>query len=178
MVISTPSPSANSYASNAEAVAIWAADPYKAGDAPATEARQDLVLIASTNAINDHYQTRFRGAITNAENALYWPRNNVPNPRTGQNFATDDYPDILKRATALYAYYIDKSNRNVETPTIEQGPVIEQSLEGVGTIRFAQPTTIPLQRLPVIPSEVNRILAPLVTGTSGSGFSTSIMERG
>lgn len=177
VIANPPSPTSNSYVSNADAIAIWSSDPYKQ-DYPSDVARQDLVLISATNAINDLYQTQFIGTIADADNALYWPRNNVPNPRTGIDFPTDAYPDILARAAALYAYYIDKSNRNTEIQPIQQGPVIEQTLEGVGTQRFASPTTVPIQRMSTVPPEVSRIIAPLISGSSGQGFSTSVMSRG
>ena len=176
-VIATPSTTSNSYASNAYAVQVWQADPHKT-DYPATTSAQDLALKSATSILNDTYQQKFLGTITNAVNALYFPRDGVMNPRTGVYFETAAYPDILSKATAVFAYYINKTNRNTETQVQGQGPVVEKSLEGVGTFKYAAPSVVKVQEIYTIPEEVLKILSPLISGGSSNGFGVSVMGRG
>lgn len=177
-VNAVPSPSSNSYASNAFAVSLWQVDPHKT-DFPTVEADQDSVLISATNQLNDTYQTSWKGKITDAANALYWPRNEVEDPRTGEYYSTDSYPDILQRATAILAYYIYKGNRNSEIKTQPSGPIIKKKLEGVGEFEYAEPTTLSVQRIDSIPEEVKRIISPLIEGgVKVNGFGAYFMRRG
>ena len=177
MVDAIISPTANSYISNADAILVWAADPYKQ-DYSTVDAEQDRSLKTATNILNDTYQTRYLGTITNAANALYFPRDKVTNPRTGVDFITTIYPDILARATALFAYYIQKTDRNLEIKTQSQGPITEKTLQGVGSFKYAAPTSVATQMKYTIPDEVLRVLSPLIDGGARNGYGVTIMGKG
>lgn len=170
-----PSPTANSYISNADAIAIWSADPYKLNYA-AVVTDQDIALKTATAMLDDVYGTSYKGTIQDADNALYWPRTGVTDPRTGA-LITDytDYPSDIKRAAALQAYHLYANNRETESADLVKsvkstkvGP-IEKEYADVSQQRSAT-------NRPVIHPEVARIMSPYVTG--GTGLYSSDMGRG
>lgn len=171
-----PSPTANSYISNADAIAIWSADPYKL-DYAAVITDQDIALKTATSMLDDVYGASYKGAIQDADNALYWPRTGVTDSRTGV-LITDytDYPADLKRATALQAYHLYANNRETESADLVSTNVREK-LDGVGEIERA---SVSQQRSatnrPTIHPEVARIMSPYVTG--GTSVYSSVMSRG
>lgn len=171
-----PSPTANSYASNAYAIAIWQNDPYKQ-DYPATEAEQDRVLITATQQLDDTYGDSYNGLIYDTTYSLYWPRKGVTDPRTGL-IITDyaDYPSDIKRATALQAYYVSKNNREAETADLVSTN-ISQKLDGVGSVsRGSTSDQIQATNRSLIHDEVARIMSKWTTG--GNSKYSTVMYRG
>lgn len=171
-----PSPTSNSYISNADAVAIWQNDARKT-DYPTVEADQDRALRSATQLLDDIYGTSYKGAIYNTSYALYWPRTGVEDPRTERDI-TDftTYPADIARATALQAYHLFKNDRQVETADLVSANIRER-LEGVGEIERG---SVAQQRLaasrPAIHEEVARIMRNWVNG--GTSQYSSIMVRG
>lgn len=171
-----PSPTSNSYISNADAVAVWSGDARKQ-DYPTVEADQDRFLRGATQLLDDVYGAAYKGDIQNADNALYWPRTGVTNPRimrTITDFTV--YPADIARATALQAYHMFKNDRQQETSDIVSANIRER-LEGVGEIERG---SVAQQRLaasrPAIHEEVARIMRNWVNG--GTSQYSSIMVRG
>ena len=175
-VIAVPGTTANSYVSNTAAVALWSNDQRKQ-DYPTAEADQDRVLTGATTLLDDVYGESYNGEIHDTSFALYWPRENVTDPRTRQritDFTT--FPADIARATALQAYHLFKNDRQQESADFLSG-IRSQELEGVGRIERA---SVSEQRSaltrPTIHPEVARIMAKWTTG----GFSqySSNMARG
>lgn len=133
-VIATPSPTADSYCSNADAVAIWSADVDKS-DYPTDETIQDSVLRKATRQLDQKYGSSYAGQIYDASYSLYWPRTGVIDQRTGR--AITDYtvyPDFMIQAVALQAYYLSKGSRTEEAVISTN---ISETLEGVGSVTRA-----------------------------------------
>lgn len=175
VIANPPSPTSNSYISNADAIAIWSADPYKL-DFNAIITDQDIALKTATAMLDDVYGASYKGTLHDADNSLYWPRTGVTDPRTGV-VITDytDYPADIKRATALQAYHLYANNRETESADLISTNVKEK-LDGVGEIeRGTTAEQRSATNRPVIHPEVARIMGPYVTGRT-SEFS-SMMGR-
>lgn len=175
-VDSIPSPTANSYTSNADAITIWQSDPYKL-DYAAVITDQDIALKSATALLDDIYGDSYKGAIYDTSYALYWPRTGVIDSRTG--LLIDDftsYPDDLARATALQAYHLYANNRQAESADLVSSNMREK-LDGVGEVERG--TTSEQKQAtsrPTIHPEVARIMSKYVTG--GTSSFTSVMSRG
>jgi len=173
-VDSVPSATANSYISNADAIAVWEADPYKQ-DYATVITDQDVALIASTTMLDDIYGASYDGKLYDASYSLYWPRTGVIDNRTGV-LITDytSYPTDLARATALQAYHISKTDR--QTESADQVSAVKR--EKVDVIEVEYQTTSEQKQAnyrTVIHPEVERIMSKFVSG-SASGF-TNVMYR-
>lgn len=171
-----PSPTANSYCSNAYAVEVWSNDPYKQ-DYATVIADQDIALKSATALLDDVYGENYHGKIYDTSYALYWPRTGVTDPRTG--LVNTDYtvfPIQLARATALQAYHLSKTNRQSELADSVTG-VKRERVEGAVEVEYATPADQKqAEYRPVIHEEVDRIMAQFVTG--GTSSSIQIMSRG
>jgi hypothetical protein len=163
-VDSIPSATANSYISNADAISVWSNDPYKL-DYATVITDQDIALKAATTMLDDVYGDYYNGVIYDTSYSLYWPRERVNDPRTGEPI-TDyaSYPSDLARATALQAYHISAHNRQEETADLVSANTREK-LDGVGEVERG---TTGQQRSalsrPTIHPEVARIMSNFVTG--------------
>lgn len=175
-VDSVPSPTANSYISNADAIAVWQSDPYKL-DYASVITDQDIALKSATALLDDIYGDSYKGAIYDTSYTLYWPRTGVTDPRTKQSI-TDytTYPSDIARATALQAYHICANDRQAETADLVSSNTREK-LDGVGEVERGS-TSEQRKALsrPTIHPEVARIMDNWVTGTT-SAYS-SVMSRG
>lgn len=175
-VISIPSSTANSYASNAEAIAVWSIDPHKT-DYPTVETSQDQALRTATQQLDDTYGDKYKGELYDATFALYQPRTGVTDPRTGV-IITDYtvYQDDIKRATAIQAYYVFKNDRDAESADLVSTNTSEK-LEGVGSVsRGTTSEQIQATNRSLIHDEAARIMTKWVDGIT-SKYST-VIERG
>lgn len=176
VIANPPSPTSESYVSTDDAITIWQNDPYKNLDFNTIITDQDIALKTATAMLDDVYGSSYKGIIEDADNALYWPREGVTDPRTG-DLITDytDYPADIKRATALQAYHLYKNNRETESADLVKAvkrtkvDVIEKEYADVSQQRSAT-------NRPVIHPEVARIMGPYVTG--GTSTYSSTMGRG
>ena len=89
---------ANSYATRAEAVAIFEDRPGTRAWATATDARRDAALIEATAELEQRFT--WRGEKASSSQALAFPRTGLA------DVAADIIPTELLRATALYADFI------------------------------------------------------------------------
>jgi|21_taG_2_1085346.scaffolds.fasta_scaffold09838_5 hypothetical protein len=175
-VNATPSPTANSYVSNSDAIAIWQNDPRKQ-DYPAVEADQDRFLMSATAILDDMYGAYYKGTLQNANNALYWPRTGVEDPRT-KAVATSysAYPPDIARATAMQAYHLYKHDRQVEKADRVSANKREK-LDGVGEIERGSTSEQSQATVrPVIHPEVSRVMRNFVNGVVSPYV--SVMSRG
>ena len=93
---------ANSYATRAEAAAIFEGRPGASAWASATDVKRDAALVEATAELEQ--RVTWRGEATSAIQALAFPRSGLT--RDGVELAADSIPTELVRATALYAGFI------------------------------------------------------------------------
>jgi hypothetical protein len=91
--------------------------------AAATTAAKQTALIRATDYIEQEYGERWKGCQVASDQALAWPRYDVPNGATGYYLPSDELPQALLNATAILALEALAADLN---PNLDRGGMVKR----------------------------------------------------
>lgn len=125
---------ANTYVDDAEFVAYAAA---RSVTLPSTGSEREVLLIKASDFL-ERYDSRFVGDRVQREQPLSWPRQSVT--IQGWDWLSSEIPYHVKNAQLQLACEMAAGVDHLN-PTTTALPVVEKSVEGAVTVKYAAPTS-------------------------------------
>ncbi|GAA0907681.1 hypothetical protein GCM10009552_15940 [Rothia nasimurium] len=129
----TGKPDAESYAT-AEDLAMYAAK--RGVTVPDDDAAREVLLVKAMDKLGE-YDARWLGCRASATQALAWPRKDVW--LNDMRFSTSSIPRELQYAQLAFAIEAVKNDLQKTVTPQDTGPVIEKTVDGAVTVKYANP---------------------------------------
>ena len=114
VLVATPGPTANTYATRAEATAYFDTQLYRENWETSYGDQQDRALLTATRLLDEHIN--WNGVKISELNALRWPQDGHIGP-DGYIVNSTTIPQFLKNATSELAGHLIGSNRTADSDT-------------------------------------------------------------
>jgi len=174
MLISVPSPDANSWASLDYIKNTWLSDPYK-DPLLYTDDEIEKAAIAATIQLDFEYANKFTGTLYDESNATSLPRIGLRDYRNLEIKDMTTFPTEAAKAVAEQAWYIIENPTDPENISIST--VKSQKMDGVGSKEnFSPAQQRSAQYNPKLAPKAVKWLEPL-TGIISSRY-VNYWERG